>query len=590
VSITLPVLTPPRSTAHQQADLACAHTLLGCVVRELAEPDGHAYPDGPHLVVNLPHTGEVVRARLARTSTVGGHRFADTVQHKAGDWVDVDGARLAELIAAELAAASGHGNDEFVGQVLASRDTLADLHARRSTRAPRPVAEPAAGYLDSEQSLLAGHPRHPAPKWRSGDRPAWRRYAPEYRTAFPLRWLAVRNEVVRDTVSDGAHGFDAHARTRWLVGAAFAGHALVPVHPWQFRLLTADPVAGPPLAKALADGTIQDLGAVGAPLHPTSSVRTLYQPEADLFLKTSLNVRITNCVRRNAEYELTGAVALTDALADPVRAVAAEWPGFAVLREPAARTVALPASYGTERQRHALLEGLGCIVREGIAPHLQAGEQVHLAGALAAAAPDPMGTRTRIADLAVDVADGVTWAREWWQRYLDVLAGPVLALWARHGVVLEPHLQNVLVVTGPDGMPRRVLARDLEGTKLVADRHRATLAALPPKVADACVYDDERAWQRVAYCLLVNHLAEVAGALADLAQHSAPGMCRFEDELWDTLGDVLAGLCVRLGNPPQLLAAVRGESLPAKANLLVRWARDADRLAGYVPLRSPFRR
>jgi siderophore synthetase component len=163
-------------------------------------------------------------------------------------------------------------------------------------------------------------------------------------------------------------------------------------------------------------------------------------------------------------------------------------------------------------------------------------------------------------------------------------------LWARHGVVLEPHLQNVLVVTGPDGMPRRVLARDLEGTKLVADRHRATLAALPAKVAAACAYDDERAWQRVAYCLLVNHLAEIAGALADLAQHSAPGMCRFEDELWDTLGEVLARLCARLGNPPRLLAAVQGESLPAKANLLVRWARDADRLAGYVPLRNPFRR
>ncbi|TDP93957.1 IucA/IucC family protein [Labedaea rhizosphaerae] len=586
MSITLPVLAPPRSAPQRQADLACAHTLLGCVVRELAEPGGHAVADGPHLVVTLPRTGVRLRARLARTSTVGGHRFTDPVQHKADEWGDLDAATLAELVAAELAAVSGHGNDEFVGQVLASRDTLADLHARRSTSAPRPVGEPASGYLDSEQSLLAGHPRHPAPKWRSGDRAAWRRYAPEYRTAFPLHWLAVRAEAVRDV----GHGFDAHARTAWLVGAAFAGHALVPVHPWQFRLLTDDPVTGLPLAEALADGTIQDLGPVGAPLHPTASVRTLYQPEADLFLKTSLNVRITNCVRRNAEYELTGAVALTEALAEPVRRVGGRWPGFAVLEEPAARSVLLPERYGTQAQRFALLEGLGCIVREGIAAHLERGDQVHLAGALAAAAPDPAGTRTRIADLADGVADGVTWAREWWRRYLDVLVGPVLALWARHGVVLEPHLQNVLVVTGPDGMPRRVLARDLEGTKLVAGRHRATLAALPPKVAQACAYDEDRAWQRIAYCLFVNHLAELAGALADLAQHSAPGMCRFEDELWDTLGDVLGRLCVELGNPPRLLAMLRGEPLPAKANLLVRWARDADRLAGYVPLRNPFAR
>ncbi|GGS28548.1 hypothetical protein GCM10010269_79100 [Streptomyces humidus] len=39
--------------------------------------------------------------------------------------------------------------------------------------------------------------------------------------------------------------------------------------------------------------------------------------------------------------------------------------------------------------------------------------------------------------------------------------------------------------------------------------------------------------------------------------------------------------------PPRLRALLSGVPLPAKANLLLRWARKADRHAIYVPLTSP---
>ena len=41
------------------------------------------------------------------------------------------------------------------------------------------------------------------------------------------------------------------------------------------------------------------------------------------------------------------------------------------------------------------------------------------------------------------------------------------------------------------------------------------------------------------------------------------------------------------GWPPQLRAVLAGVPLPAKANLRLRWARGADREAGYVPVRNP---
>ncbi|MFC5993696.1 IucA/IucC family protein [Pseudonocardia hispaniensis] len=588
---------PPQATAAgPDADLLSAHTLLGVLVREVAGPQRQTRVTGEHLVVRLAHTGLLLRARLRRRSPVTLHRFAPApVELLTGErWDPVGPERLAGLVGAELTLQTGYRNDEFVSQVSASRDALAEILATRPDVPWRVVGGIAGAYLDSEQALLGGHPRHPTPKWRSGDSGQWRRYAPEARTAFPLRWLSVPAEYVHDHVVDPWAHFDDQACTAFLLDAhrdrVGPDRRAVPVHPWQYRLIETDPELGPALQAALDCGVLHDLGEIGVPCHPTASVRTLYQPEADRFLKTSLHVRITNCLRKNASYELAGAVALTRLLELPCAEVAGAHPGFAVLAEPAARSVDLPGL--DPGPRHRLLEALGTIVRSGLRDHVRPGERVHLAGTLAAEYPDPAGTGTRLVDLAVraGTADLAGWAELWWRRYLSLLVAPVLRLWAEHGVVLEPHPQNVLVVVGSDQMPVRVLARDLEGTKLVGERHADALAVLPADVAGAISYDEPRAWNRIAYCLFVNHLAEFAGALTDLAAAAGPGADRFEQRLWEILAEVLAAVSAELGHPPRLRALLAGVPLPAKTNLLVRWERAADRHAGYVPFPHPMGR
>ncbi|NUP75701.1 MAG: iron transporter, partial [Sinomonas sp.] len=555
-----------------------------------------------YLLLRLAHISARLRVRVARVSTVAMHRFEGPVELLAdGAWTTVGLEELAELTARELTARTGITNPGFEAQVRASRDSLADILESRPLEAAREAGPSAAEFLDSEQALIGGHPRHPSPKWRSGEPAAWRRFSPETRTAFPLRWLAVPDgcvveyvaervignaaEPVVGSATDG--GFDEHAMTdRLLDGASVpAGHRAVPVHPWQFELLSADPELGPVIAQALAEGALVDLGTVGLPFHPTASVRTLYQPDADVFLKTSLNVRLTNCLRKNAAYELSGAVALTALLADTVAEVQAGAPGFGLLPEPAARSVELPAHLGTGAQRLAVLEGFGSIVRGGLREAAGESSRVHLLGSLVAS-PDPAGTRTRLADLVpVAGSEGrAQWARDWWERYVGLLVPPVLRLWAEHGIVLEPHLQNVLAVLGPDGLPEKVLARDLEGTKLIESRHADILAALPDEVTRGAAYCEERGWNRIAYCLFVNNLAETAGALADLAPHHEG----FEDELWGLLGAAVERVSEQLGRPARLRALLAGVPLPAKTNMLIRWQRVADRHAGYVPFPNPF--
>ncbi|NUW46475.1 IucA/IucC family protein [Nonomuraea rhodomycinica] len=520
------------SSPAEEATLAA---LLRCCVREVAGPRGLVWPAPPYVLLRVG--GTLLRARTRGGAALRLDGTPERLEH--GAWRPLTSGELVRLTEAELrgAGTDGAANEEFAGQVAASREAVAAILRARAVAEP-----PADPWLASEQALVFGHPFHPSPKARAGDAEEWTRYAPETHARFPLRLLAVREDALAEEGDVAA--LDA-------LGEAPAGHRLLPAHPWQLGLLR------PPLGGALAD-----LGP-GPLVSPTSSVRTVYAADAGVCLKFSLDVRITNCVRKNAWYELAGAVELTSRLGPVFDEVSAVFPGTRWLREPGYRSAAL----GT-----GLLEGLGVIVRDspwrvcspGVVPVLAAA----LAVDPAAGGPAPYGTDAMERD-----------PLGWWTAYVSAVAPPVLDLFFTHGVVLEPHLQNVLVGLGPDGVPREAVFRDLEGTKLVAGRH--DLTGLPARVAGALTYDAERGWARVVYCLLVNHLTEVAATVA------ARGGDELLRELWRAARAVFAAEADRLGRPLPLPDLLAGAPLPAKANLGVRWARAADRAAGYVPIANP---
>lgn len=543
---------PFAGNALPSADEVVAHTLLNCLLREVSGPEHQATVADGHLLVRLPRRDLLLRVRLRRVSLVGAHRFAGQVAAlRAGAWSPVRWHELAEHIGGELELRTGLHNEEFLDQVSSSHRTMDAMLTRHQDA---PVAQDR--YLASEQALLYGHRFHPTPKARSGRLRDWWRYAPEAGARFTAHLLAARTDLIRQQEAR-PHALDPLDA----LGHAPDGYRLLPVHPWQYALLRQRPA----LVSALDRGDVLDLGRGTTKLAPTASVRTVYDGER--FLKFSLNVRITNCLRKNAEYELAGAVALTQVLTPIFDGLAERFPGCVLLAEPAYRTLDVGDP--------ALVEGFGVIVRDGFGNRLWPGVRPLLAAAIADEHPtSPAQAGRLLAGADLDTVLG------WWRDYLRLLVPPVVAAYCEHGVVLEPHLQNVVVGVRDNGMPAQMFFRDLEGAKLLPEHHRDTLASLPDSVAAPMTYDSERGWNRLVYCLLVNHVAELVGVLADLHP-------RHEAELWEEVREVLCACAARHDFPPRLRALLSGVPLPAKANLLTRWQRRADRDAGYVPLPSP---
>ncbi|MFF5206883.1 IucA/IucC family protein [Streptosporangium sp. NPDC000396] len=508
-------LDSPAAVA-EEASLAA---LLRCCVREVAGPRGQVWHAEPYVLLRVADT-------LLRVRTHGGLalRFQGPPEWlERGSWQPLSADLLVRLVETEL----GGANEEFADQVSMSRGAMTALLAVRRDALP-----PADPWLASEQGLVFGHPFHPSPKARGGA--DWLRYAPEAHASFRLRLLGVRHDVLAEAGDTGP--LDD-------LGTAPRGYSLLPAHPWQLDLLAAE------LAAPLADGRLIDLGHGSHAAVPTSSVRTVYEPRIDRCLKFSLDVRITNCVRKNSWYELAGAVELTRRLEPVFRELSADFPGTRWLPEPGYRSAGL----GTR-----LLEGLGVIIRTSPWSVCRPGVTPLLSGALAVPGELP--------------AEPL----RWWRAYVERVALPVLDAYLTHGVVLEPHLQNVLIGVDAAGLPVEAVFRDMEGTKLVAGRH--DLSGVPDRVAEALTYDPAGGWNRVLYCLMVNHLTEIAASLA------GPGSTR---ELWAVVQEVLAGYADARGWPQPLSDLLAGAPLPAKANLSVRWARSADRFAEYVPVANP---
>ncbi|MFJ7945273.1 IucA/IucC family protein [Streptomyces sp. NPDC096354] len=551
------------------ADSAGVENLLRCWVRENDLPR----PDRDTLRIPLPASGTALLVPVLYWSATGWHRFGRPALEEAPDGApSTDAVTVAALLGRE--ADRNEGADMVARVADSVRRTAGFIAERRRT----PTAPDDADlFLTAEQSLLLGHPLHPSPKSREGLSEAESRlYSPELHGSFPLHWMAVDRSVLatesswteggrpvpaEDLVAQHAEGLQLPRNT-----------APIPLHPWQARELSHRPE----VAALLDAKLLHDLGPHGKRWYPTSSVRTVHQPGADVMLKLSLGVRITNSRRENLRKELHRGVEVHRLLRS---GLATQWhavhPGFDIVRDPA--WLAVDAPDGEP------VPGLDVMLRHN--PFHPLDDAVCIAGLTAQRPwPDRPGVHSRLADVVVRLAAATgrskgAVAAEWFLRYLDRVVRPVLWLDATAGVALEAHQQNTLVLLDADGWPVGGRYRDNQGYYFRESRRADLEHRLPGigAVSDTFVSDSVTD-ERFAYYLGINNLFGLIGAF---------GSQRLADEqvLIAALRRFLGGV-TGLGTPlpAQLLEK---PNLRCKANLLTR-LHGLDELVGPVDTQSVY--
>jgi siderophore synthetase component len=448
-------------------------------------------------------------------------------------------------------------------------------------------------FLSAEQALMLGHPLHPTPKSREGLSEAEERlYSPELRGSFPLHWLAVAPSVLATDSAWTERGrvIDAPRITARLADTALPlpdGYTALPLHPWQLREVRHHPET----AALLDAGLLRDLGAHGAPWHPTSSVRTVHRSGAPAMLKLSLGLRITNSRRENLRKELHRGVEVHRLLRS---GLATRWrtahPGFDIVRDPA--WVAVDGQDGDPVRgldvmiRHnpfTPTDDVSCVAglvspRPGVQPGSDVGRPAVNGPALQSRLAEVV---TRLADRTGRPRSAV--AAEWFLRYLEQIVRPVLWLDAEAGIALEAHQQNTLLLLDGDGWPAGGRYRDNQGYYFRESR-RAELEARLPGIgrhSDTFV-SDEVTDERFTYYLAINNVFGLIGAF---------GSQRLVDEqlllaaFRRFLGAVASGPArLRTPLPSHLLES---PVLRCKANLLTR-LHGLDELVGPVDTQSVY--
>ncbi|MDQ2822567.1 MAG: IucA/IucC family siderophore biosynthesis protein [Pseudomonadota bacterium] len=331
-------------------------------------------------------------------------------------------------------------------------------HAWAMTAVPR--ATLTSDYPWQEAQLGDGHPYHPCFRSRIGFSVQDNlRFGPEFAQPFELVWLAIATDA--SDVHAGDHvdydgflaaqlGVEEYCRLRRRIEVqrhTQAKYRLMPVHPWQWEHATALH-----FSDWLADGTLLYLGTGSDKWLAQQSIRSLSSLVDDRRYNIKLPLAIANSSadRILSDHHVHNAPIISRWLEDVCGADDFLNAGrrLAILPEPVGITVA------ASHQRGAAYGMLGAIWRQSPQSVLQADEQIF-----------PM---TALTTLNVEGALTITpWldqhgVERWVTALLEACAPPLLHMLMAHGVLLECHAQNTLLILS-DGLPQRIAIRDLPG-------------------------------------------------------------------------------------------------------------------------------
>lgn len=572
----------PRTPGFDAAVRAVTEAVLNCYTREGGEwrplpastlPELAAEGDEYIAVLPFPEDRTAVLAGIRHLSATHRHRFRTPAQiaMAGGEPWAISLETLMSMLADELGET--HAGPEMTARHLRGPDpTLLLSRIRQSVDTIGTVldaradevdelwnAEPVR-FIDAEQAGLLGHMAHPTTLSRWGMEPGdLEAYAPERRARFALQWLAVDPSLIEQ---DSATGTSAAELAERLLrddpavdGAALDAsladlgeRVLLPVHPWEFAHLRDRQ----PVSALLEEGLIVDLGELGSPVSPTTSMRTVYNGDWPWQLTFSLHAHMTDEMRLTPIAEMEGAVAAAREFGAQAAAAGEVAPQLTVLQDPAFLAV---SREGTP------VAGLSVQLREN---RWSADSDTDVSPIEVLVQDHPFGGRSRLAQIVAQLAQRSgrlveDVAREWFARYAEVAVLPLLHLRAQLGLSVKSDQRNTLLEL-EDGWPVRCVLRETHGAPQQAAHD--DIAATGPGIGEGPFLDN---------ALSVINALGVAGQVEEIV-------------LLADLKKLLERERAQAEETEQLDRLLDDPTWPCRANLRTRMHNDVDR---YVQIPNP---
>ncbi len=310
-------------------------------------------------------------------------------------------------------------------------------------------------YDDFESHLIDGHPYHPSYKARIGFQ--YRdnfQYGYEFMRPIKLIWIAAHkkyaaigyeNEVIYgDTLKEeiGEQKIEEYMKNIRSLGCNPEQYVFIPVHPWQWENFII-----PNYADHIQDENIIYLGKSEDDYCAQQSMRTLRNvtyPKRP-YVKLSLNILNTSTLRTLKPYSVVSAPAISNWLSDIVSrdSYLTDESRIILLKEFSSVT------YDTNKK--ATYGSLGCIWRESVHKYLDEQEDAVPFNGLYAKEKDG----TPVIDTWLNKYGIENWLRLLIQKAII----PVIHLVVEHGLALESHGQNMVLVH-KEGLPVRIALKD----------------------------------------------------------------------------------------------------------------------------------
>ncbi|WP_342558783.1 IucA/IucC family protein [Metasolibacillus sp. FSL K6-0083] len=319
-----------------------------------------------------------------------------------------------------------------------------------------PMSRRNSSYEELESEIMEGHPYHPCFKSRTGfTLDDHQNYGPEAKRTFSLQWVALRRRYTRMTVLEEEAQFWQRelGHVLWndlltklqLSGGAYEEYTFLPIHPWQWHHLQQEMVG------LIEQKDCLPLNIKGDDYRATQSVRTLWNCSnpKKAQLKCSMNMVNTSSLRRLHAHAVCAAPHISAWLKQVIQSDAYlhEESSLIVLEEYAG------VIFEPDAKKHSSkLEGqLGSIWRESVRLYMEDGEEAVPFTVLMMMEKDG---RPFIEDWLVRYG-----TEQWVERLIEVSVIPVWHLLVAHGIAIEAHAQNMILLH-QNGWPTRVVLRD----------------------------------------------------------------------------------------------------------------------------------